>query len=357
MSTASLWDRLEDPLKFIGMLGETFAKSTMFGCQNEEQGRVFALHCALTGQSPLEVMQTYHLIDGKLSKRFEAMLAEFNEAGGTHQWIKDGSDGKEASCRFIMGVNDVTVTYTIDDAERAGLVKPKSGWVKNPANMLRARVASNGVTMVYPKARVGVYTPEEIEDIASDAGTVPQPQPGDSGTPGSSRSRGRPAKAAVAGVSETGTATAPANETASPATSQATTTAPVEQQLATQTAPVSAATAQAAAPATTPPAATPASAAASPQSDLLTDDDLTVAKSLREKLSLPDNIWQTLLEKIGVPADPATNTRKLSKGTRAQCLKACDWMQRELSKKLERERTAELDQWANTGVAPKQTAS
>lgn len=59
----------------------------------------------------------------------------------------------------------VTLTHTIEMAVKAGLVKDKSGWVKNPTDMLVARAQARLARLVYPDLLGGLYTPEELEEI------------------------------------------------------------------------------------------------------------------------------------------------------------------------------------------------
>jgi hypothetical protein len=61
----------------------------------------------------------------------------------------------------------VEVTFTIQDAQRASLVKDKSGWAKYPADMLVARATARLARLVYPDVCFGLYTPEELgrEDL------------------------------------------------------------------------------------------------------------------------------------------------------------------------------------------------
>lgn len=61
-----------------------------------------------------------------------------------------------------LGVSE----FTIEDAKRAGLVKPDSGWVSYPKAMLFARAMSQGVRWFAPDATLGVpiYVEGEIEE-------------------------------------------------------------------------------------------------------------------------------------------------------------------------------------------------
>ena len=60
----------------------------------------------------------------------------------------------------------VELTFTIEEAKRAGLVRPDSNWSKWPERMLEARASSALARLVYPDLVGGVYTPEEIQEFA-----------------------------------------------------------------------------------------------------------------------------------------------------------------------------------------------
>lgn len=55
------------------------------------------------------------------------------------------------------------LTYTIEEARQAGLVKPKSGWERNPSDMLVARASSKLARLIAPDVIHGIYAPEELE--------------------------------------------------------------------------------------------------------------------------------------------------------------------------------------------------
>lgn len=62
------------------------------------------------------------------------------------------------------GNKPVTLTHTIEMAQTAGLVKAKSGWERNPTDMLVARCSVRLARLVYPDVAGGLYTPEELTD-------------------------------------------------------------------------------------------------------------------------------------------------------------------------------------------------
>lgn len=115
--------------------------------------------------------------ENRLGLHSEMMLALFGRAGGRWQWLRDGSDGKNATLKLVKPSGDEHVqTFTIDDAEAAGLLvtytddrghekQARPNWFRYRANMLRARAISAGVRAFAPDVTSGLYTPDELEDI------------------------------------------------------------------------------------------------------------------------------------------------------------------------------------------------
>ena len=66
---------------------------------------------------------------------------------------------------LILKVGSVRIVWNIEKAKKAGLYKPDSGWIKYPAPMMRARCTTEGVNVVNPGCKIGMYTPEEISDF------------------------------------------------------------------------------------------------------------------------------------------------------------------------------------------------
>ena len=61
-------------------------------------------------------------------------------------------------------VREVFAKLATAEAQRAGLTKNPT-WKSYPRQMLRARCISEGIRTVYPGCIVGVYTPEEVQDM------------------------------------------------------------------------------------------------------------------------------------------------------------------------------------------------
>ncbi len=146
----------------IEKVGVAIAKSGMFGVERVEQGFILALQCFTEGLPPMELCKRYHLIQGKLSMRADAMLALYRERGGRVKWVKYDADAAQGEWTFEGQTQ--TISYTANDAKLAGMLPAKGGgWAKFPAEMLRARCISKSVRMLCPEVVTGTYTPDEVE--------------------------------------------------------------------------------------------------------------------------------------------------------------------------------------------------
>ena len=167
----NVYDRIADPVSATAQLGEWIASSGMFGCTKIEQGHILALQCLAERKSPFDIKRTYHLINGQISMRSDAMLAGYRQRGGKVVWKQ--FDSKAAVAVWKYDGNEVEIGFNLEDAKVAGLwpAKAGSGWAKDPAAMLRARCISKAVRMLAPEVVMGVYTPEEVTDFTAETKT------------------------------------------------------------------------------------------------------------------------------------------------------------------------------------------
>ncbi|MDW8358091.1 hypothetical protein [Thermus sp.] len=148
-------------------------KSGLFGLRSPEEAVALMLLAQAEGLHPAQAVREYHVIDGRPALRADAMLARFLAAGGRVEWHELSDQKAEATFSHPQG-GTVRLSWTIEDARRAGLLERKgSNWLRYPRAMLRARVISEGVRTVYPGVAVGVYTPEEVVEMAQE---VPPPR-------------------------------------------------------------------------------------------------------------------------------------------------------------------------------------
>ena len=174
----------------IEKMGNSIAKSTMFGCQNADQGVVIAVECFLSNMSPLEYAKRNKIVNGKPFKQYDAMLAEFHERGGKSRIISKTPD--LASIELEYQGHKQTSSVTWEDAKKetfpyngkegdlvaqlaAGQtppLKPKYATPRSRAIMLFARVVSDGIRSMCPEVNFGVYTPEELEDLPGESNST-----------------------------------------------------------------------------------------------------------------------------------------------------------------------------------------
>ena len=153
----------------IQQIGEMFERSGMFGCSQQGQGTVLAMTCVMQRMTPLEFIQTYHIVEGRPTMRADAMLANLLDLGGEYQVIERTAERAAISAIFRGAVFESCFTW--EEAQLEPYVYGKDGktlkknWATPRARMqmLWARVVSDVVRVVCPLANRGVYTPEEIE--------------------------------------------------------------------------------------------------------------------------------------------------------------------------------------------------
>lgn len=170
-----LFGQVSNPVEVALQLGEAFAASGMFGCSKPQQGAILALQCMTSGATPFEVTQTYHLLDGKLSMKADAMLGKFLRAGGKVEWGERTSERVSARFSYKGNVRDETIT--LQELVATGVAVDARGELKAmykrfPRQMLTARLVSEYVRLLAPDIISGVYTPEEVSDF-EDAPYVP----------------------------------------------------------------------------------------------------------------------------------------------------------------------------------------
>lgn len=171
----AIYNKITDPIQAIQVMGEMIWGSGMFGCVKPEQGMVLAMTCLAEGKAPLELAKTYHIIEGKLSMRADAMLGRYLTTGGKVKWLVRSDT--EVRAIWSKDGNDVEISATLDEFKNNGVAigangKLKANWQKFPRQMLTARCVSEGVRLLAPQIVSGIYTPEEVQDFSSASAPV-----------------------------------------------------------------------------------------------------------------------------------------------------------------------------------------
>ena len=167
------------PFSEVQAMAEVAAGSKMFGFKNPQEAMAIMLLCQAENLHPAVAMRDYHVIQGRPALKADAMLARFQQAGGSVQW-KDYTDEKVTGVFSHPAGGTLEVSWTLAKAKAIGIAS-KDNWKNYPRAMLRARVASEGIRSVYPGCVVGVYTPEEVQDFtptpAKDMGITERVEP------------------------------------------------------------------------------------------------------------------------------------------------------------------------------------
>ena len=151
------------PLQDITQMAEVAASSKMFGFKNPQEAMAIMLLCQAENLHPAVAMRDFHMIQGRPALKADAMLARFQQAGGSVNW-KDYTDEKVTGVFSHPSGGSLEVSWSLAQAKSIGIAN-KDNWRNYPRAMLRARCVSEGIRSVYPGCVVGVYTPEEIQDF------------------------------------------------------------------------------------------------------------------------------------------------------------------------------------------------
>lgn len=163
------------PFSDIENMGIVAAKSKLFGFKTPEEAMSIMLLCQAENMHPAVAMRDYHVIQGRPALKADAMLARFQQAGGTVNW-KVYTDAEVTGVFSHPQGGSLELSWTMAQAKSIGIAN-KDNWTKYPRAMLRARCLSEGIRAVYPGCVVGVYTPEEVQDFEP-----PKSKPVDMGT-------------------------------------------------------------------------------------------------------------------------------------------------------------------------------
>ena len=156
------------PIAEIKELANSVAASGFFPAfKNPQQALVLMMMAQVEGCHPMQAVQRYDVIQGKPAKKADAMLADFQQRGGTVTWTEYTDEAVEAEFMAKGMAKPCRVRWTYQQAIDAGLTG-KPTWKQFKRQMLKARVISEGVRISDPGVVAGLYTPEEVQDF--DAG-------------------------------------------------------------------------------------------------------------------------------------------------------------------------------------------
>ena len=157
-------------MQALETFGNYIFQSNMFGVRNPAEGFVIGITCQQEGMTLMQFKERYHLIQGQVAMKSEAMLANLLELGGEYEVIERTPE------RAALKVSYKKATFVSElkweDAQKEDYTKGRNGQLKDNwstprrrMQMMWARAVSDGVRAVCPLATRGHYTPEEAIDF------------------------------------------------------------------------------------------------------------------------------------------------------------------------------------------------
>lgn len=147
----------------VWRLAQAVARSQLFGMKTPDQAFALMMLAQAEGMHPMIAARDYDLIQGRPSKKAEAMLRDFQRGGGKVEWHQLDDTKADATFSHPLG-GSFRCDWDLARAKKAGL-GGKDMWTKYPRQMLRARCVSEGCKTVFPSSTSGMYTPEEAQDF------------------------------------------------------------------------------------------------------------------------------------------------------------------------------------------------
>jgi len=152
-------------------------KSRLFGVMSQEQAVAIMLKGWELGLSLTASFEFIAVIKGRptLTPRGALALALQSEELEDFKVEDIEKDGKPWACRVSgkrrNGIS-YTLTFTMEDARRAGLIKPDGAWETYPANMLRWRAIGFWLDVVMPDIIGGMKRADEFGAVVDANGDV-----------------------------------------------------------------------------------------------------------------------------------------------------------------------------------------
>jgi hypothetical protein len=158
----------------VQRMATAFAKSGLFGVKDPDQALALMLYAQASGRHPALIMRDYDVIQGRLAKKSETMLRDFQASGGRVQWTKYDDTGVTGVFSHPLSATPVTVDWDMERAKKAGLAGKDGGmYAKYTRAMFRSRCISEGVRTTAPDATEQMYTAEEMRSMSAE--DLPEP--------------------------------------------------------------------------------------------------------------------------------------------------------------------------------------
>ena len=163
--TPTVWE-------MIDKIAPTMHRSRLFGVTAPEQAAAIMLKGYELGLGLAASFEFIQVIQSKPTLSPRGALALIHQSG---QLAGMKIEDREHACSVWMKRTngfEYELTYTLEDAKKAGLVKSDSGWDKYEANMLRWRAVGFVADVVFPDILGGMKRADEFGATVDASGNV-----------------------------------------------------------------------------------------------------------------------------------------------------------------------------------------
>jgi hypothetical protein len=162
---AKVSDVMTEPMEY----GKVFAESGIFpDVKSAAQGAIKVLAGKEVGLSPLQSLNAFYFVNGRLAMVVQAMAALIKKSGKYDYQIEEQTaEGCTISFYLLGGGKKELIgksTFDKIKAAKAGIIN-KDNYKNYPENMYFARSLANGARWYCPDAISGFYTVEELQDL------------------------------------------------------------------------------------------------------------------------------------------------------------------------------------------------
>ena len=181
-SNGQPWDRALEPANSKGavLLSRCLYNSRLFPqFGNEDAILAVILRGRSLGMDSVTALSTFHVIEGRPTMHASLIVGLVLRSGLAEYFTCVKTTDAEAwwVTKRKGNPHEVEFSYTIHEAEQAGLLKPSrsgkpSNWMTRPKTMLRWRGATELARMEYPDVTTGLYTPDEVSNGEHDVQVI-----------------------------------------------------------------------------------------------------------------------------------------------------------------------------------------
>lgn len=121
--------------------------------------------------TPMQALADIHLVNGKPGLSVQLMISLANRSGMlSHFDIPDADEAFKAGKATVSATrkdrpdSPISMTFTMEDAKKAGLSGKTGPWTQYPGQMLVNRAVSMVLRRIIPEALSGMYLTEELEN-------------------------------------------------------------------------------------------------------------------------------------------------------------------------------------------------